>query len=110
MGLGGNMSKENRLPNRLGKMAKDENGNLVLINEEDKAFAINSDLSKIWFMLDGEKTISEVVRQLSKDAETSSKEIQRVVEIAIAKLATAKLVTWDSVQRSSSSETSETSI
>lgn len=104
------MSIESKFPVRLGKMAKDEKGNLVLINSDDKAFAINSDLSKIWFMLDGEKTTKEVVNKLSQDAESSTSEIQRVVEQALSKLESAKLIAWEAYQRSSSSETSETSI
>jgi len=97
------------MPLRQGKMAKDEKGNLVLINKEDKAFAINSDLSKIWFMLDGEMSLDVITNHLSKDAQISKNEIKQVLISAIEKLESANLVTWTN-QRSNSSETSETSI
>lgn len=103
------MSNQTSMPLRQGKMAKDEKGNLVLINNEDKAFAINSDLSKIWFMLDGEMSLDVITNHLSKDAEISKSEIKQVLISAIKKLESANLVTWTN-QRSNSSETSETSI
>lgn len=103
------MNNQTSLPLRQGKMAKDEKGNLVLVNKEDKAFAINSDLSKIWFMLDGEASLDDLIHQLSRDAQASKHEIKQILVTAIEKLESAELVTWKD-QRSSSSDTSETSI
>tara|TARA_R110000868_G_scaffold72133_4_gene210400 strand:- start:10377 stop:10646 length:270 start_codon:yes stop_codon:yes gene_type:complete len=82
------------LPTRQGKMAKDTQGNLVLINQAGKAFAVDNDLSTIWLMLDGQKTYSEILQKLVEEAPYSTKEIDPLVATALEKLRSADLVSW----------------
>ena len=103
------MNDLSKIPTQRGKMAKDEKGNLVLINEEQVAFAINADLSKVWLALDGNHSIKEIIREFSKNAKASENEITDIILKSIQKLDSAELVAWKDY-RSNSSETSDTSI
>ncbi|MBH47202.1 MAG: hypothetical protein CME71_03425 [Halobacteriovorax sp.] len=82
------------LPARQGKLAKDTQGNLVLINEGGKAFAVDNDLSTIWLMLDGQKTYSEILETLSQEAPYTPSEIDPMVSEVLEKLKAAELVVW----------------
>lgn len=89
-------SIEKSMPNRLGKLAKDTDGNLVLINENGKAYAVDNDLSTVWMMLDGHKNYPQLLEALTEDASCSPQEIDGLVRSALEKLSAAELVSWES--------------
>ncbi len=68
---------------RLGRIVKDQEGNLVLVNEENEGFKVNEVIAAIWYESDG-KTIEELVNEFaSKDLEHKDlirKDIINVVE------------------------------
>jgi hypothetical protein len=80
--------KPTMIPSRLGKIAKDKHGSLVLINPKGKAYAVNNDLSSLWLMLDGEKTYD----QLLSDHE----ELKTHIRIMLERLHSVELIEWRS--------------
>ena len=61
--------EDDRKMKRLGKIVKDREGNLILVNEENEGFRINEVVAVIWYESDG-KTIEELVNEFaSKDLE-----------------------------------------
>lgn len=76
---------------RLGKIVKDQEGNLVLLNEESEGFRVNKVVAAIWYESDG-KTIEELVNEFaSKDSEHKDL-IKKEIETIVLKLKEAKLL------------------
>jgi len=70
---------------RKGELFKDEEGNLILVNEANEAYAY------IWSICDG-KTIEEVVTEFADLSETSIDEIKAPLLDLINRLKSASLV------------------
>lgn len=77
-----------------GRLAKDTDGNLVLINPEGKAYAVDNDLSTVWLMLDGSRTYQDLLETLCEDSPHSKVEIDHVVVEVLTRLKEVDLVTW----------------
>lgn len=83
-----------QIPQKQGRLAKDTDGNLVLVNPEGKAFAVDNDLSTVWQMLDGSRTYDDLLHTLAANAPDSKQEIDRAVSEVLEKLRSVDLVTW----------------
>lgn len=77
-----------------GRLAKDTDGNLVLINPQGKAYAVDNDLSTVWLMLDGTRTYQELLQTLCEDSPHTEGEIDHVVIEVLTRLKEVDLVTW----------------
>lgn len=82
------------IPDRLGKMAKDTDGNLVLVNPAGKAYAVDDNLSSVWMMLDGKKTYSDILDQLCANTDYTSEQVNQAMTEALKRLRSVDLVTW----------------
>lgn len=89
------MNKRSQMiPNRLGKLAKDQKGGLVLINPKGKAYAVDNDLSSLWLMLDGEKTYEELLKDLASGLQTQKKDMDPHVRVMLERLHSVELLEW----------------
>lgn len=83
-----------QIPKKQGRMAKDTDGNLVLVNPEGKAFAVDNDLSTVWLMLDGEKSYADILDTLCDNTRHSQAEIDQAISEALERLRSVNLVEW----------------
>ena len=83
--------EDDRKMKRLGKIVKDREGNLILVNEENEGFRINEVIAVIWYESDG-KTIEELVNEFaSKDLEHKDLIRKDIVNI-VKKLKEVRLI------------------
>lgn len=83
--------EDDRKMKRLGKIVKDREGNLILVNEENEGFRINEVIAVIWYESDG-KTIEELVNEFaSKDLEHKDLIRKDIVNI-VRKLKEVRLI------------------
>ena len=58
-------------PVKMGKSSRDTQGNPVLVNPQGKAFAINHILRTIWEMLDGNRTVDQLVEEIVETSDNT---------------------------------------
>lgn len=78
-------------PLKKGKLAKDQNEQIVLINPEGDIFATNQDLVITWQLCDGKIPLREIERLALKSEETSD-DIQERFPTLLQRLASVNLV------------------
>lgn len=79
-------------PKKLGQMARDTEGRLVLVNPDGKAYAVDNDLSAVWSLLDGETTYQELIESLTHKRPDLKEEIDQLVKHSLSKLSSVSLV------------------
>lgn len=82
------------IPQQCGHLAKDSQGNLVLINPAGKAYAVDHDISAVWSMLDGTRDYQEILHTLSSDSPYGAQEIDHTVREVLERLHAVDLVRW----------------
>ncbi|MCD6371752.1 MAG: PqqD family protein [Candidatus Aenigmarchaeota archaeon] len=76
---------------RKGRIAKNQEGNLVLINEDNQGFRVDEVIAAVWYESDG-KTISQLVDKFSEEDKENKELIRKDIEAIIEKLKEVKLV------------------
>jgi hypothetical protein len=76
---------------RKGELFRDEEGNLVLVNEANEAYRVDEIVAYVWSICDG-KTIDEVVTEFSNLSETSIEEVREPLIGLINRLKAASLI------------------
>lgn len=76
---------------RKGELFKDEEGNLLLVNEANEAYRVDEVVAYVWSICDG-KTVDEVVTEFSNLSETSVEEIRAPLLDLINRLRAASLI------------------
>ncbi|MCL7387027.1 MAG: PqqD family protein [Thaumarchaeota archaeon] len=76
---------------RKGELFRDEEGNLVLVNEANEAYRVDEIVAYVWSICDG-KTIDEVVTEFSNLSETSIEEVREPLIDLINRLKAASLI------------------
>ncbi len=76
---------------RRGELFKDEEGNLVLVNEANEAYRVDEIVAYVWSICEG-KTFDEVVTEFSNLSETSIEEVREPLLDLINRLKAASLV------------------
>ncbi len=76
---------------RKGELFKDEEGNLLLVNDSNEAYKVDEVVAYVWSICDG-KTVEEVVTEFADLSETSIEEIKTPLLDLIDRLKTASLV------------------
>jgi hypothetical protein len=76
---------------RKGELFRDEEGNLVLVNEANEAYRVDEIVAYVWSICDG-KTIDEVVTEFSNLSETSVEEVREPLIDLINRLKAASLI------------------
>lgn len=83
------------IPSRQGQMTKDEEGRLVLVNPDGKAYAVDNTLSAVWSIVDGQKNVEQLTETIFREHPTNDKkEIQSVIEASLLKLESVNLTNW----------------
>ncbi|MCF3653265.1 MAG: PqqD family protein [Aigarchaeota archaeon] len=76
---------------RKGELFRDEEGNLVLVNEANEAYRVDEIVAYVWSICDG-KTIDEVVTEFSNLSETSVEDVREPLIDLINRLKAASLI------------------
>ncbi|MEM0329041.1 MAG: PqqD family protein [Nitrososphaerota archaeon] len=76
---------------RKGELFKDEEGNLILVNEANEAYRVDEIVAYVWSICDG-RTVEEVVTEFSNLSETSADEVREPLLDLINRLKAASLV------------------
>jgi hypothetical protein len=76
---------------RKGELFRDEEGNLVLVNETNEAYRVDEVVAYVWSICDG-KTVNEVVTEFSNLSETSIEEVREPLVDLINRLKAASLI------------------
>lgn len=76
---------------RKGNLFKDEDGTLVLVNEDNEAYRVDEVVAYIWTICDG-KTVTEVINEFATVSETDVEEIREPLLDLINKLKGAALL------------------
>lgn len=79
-------------PKRKGKLAKDEDGKSVLVNDEGKTFETDKTVIAIWKSLDGNLTVEEMADDISEESGESEEAISGAITDIIDKLEKVNLV------------------
>jgi len=85
-------------PRKKGKLAKDPDQNLVLINPDGEVYSTNEDLVATWQLCDGRSPLKEIERKAMKSEDTSDN-IDENFSSLLQRLASVNLV--DLVPKSS---------
>lgn len=75
-----------------GKLAKDKEGNLVLVTPQGKAFATTSDIAKVWMLFEDQRPFENIVHEITANAQENYDEIYIEVQRIVSKLKSVKLV------------------
>ena len=76
---------------RKGNLFKDEDGTLVLVNDDNEAYRVDEVVAYIWSICDG-KTITEVITEFASISETDVEEIKDPLLDLIKRLRSAALI------------------
>lgn len=76
---------------RLGSIAKDKDGSLVLINEDKEGFRVDEVIAAVWYESDG-KTIDEITEKFCGEEKEKFDLIKKDIENIVARLREVKLV------------------
>jgi len=76
---------------RKGKLAKNEEGSLILINEENKGYRVDEVVAAIWSRCDG-KSVDGLTREIAEETKLSEEELKPQIERIVGKLKEAKLI------------------
>jgi len=78
---------------RKGELLKDEEGNLLLVNELNEAYRVDEIVAYIWSICEG-KTFDEVASELASqgEVEVEVEEVKPPLQDLISKLRSASLI------------------
>jgi len=76
---------------RKGTLFKNEEGELVLVNEENEAFKVDEVVAYIWSICDG-KTVGEVVDAFAELSNVSAEDVRDPLTNLIDKLKSVSLI------------------
>ncbi|MEM1583977.1 MAG: PqqD family protein [Nitrososphaerota archaeon] len=76
---------------RKGELVKDDEGNLLLVNELNEAYRVDEVVAYIWSICDG-KTFNEVAVELASQGEVDIEEVKPPLQDLILKLRSASLI------------------
>ncbi len=76
---------------RLGFIAKDKDGSLVLINEDKEGFRVDEVIAAVWYESDG-KTIDEIAEKFCGEEKEKFELVKKDIENIVTKLREVKLV------------------
>lgn len=74
-----------------GSATRDKEGNLLLINEENKAYKVDESIASIWNNCEG-KTVDELTAEVATSTGRQPNDLKSPVENLVSKLKEAKLV------------------
>ncbi len=81
---------KNLHPNKKGKLAKDQDDKLVLVNDDGKVYSTNEAILVVWQLCNGDKSVSDLSTTL-KNKQTSENFEKGFISL-IQKLHNAQLI------------------
>ena len=75
-----------------GKLAKSEQNEFVLLDDNQKGYKADNVVLTVWSMCDGKRTKEQMVEELSKKTNTEKTEIDKAVTEILEKLEQISLV------------------
>lgn len=76
---------------RKGSALRDQEGNLLLVNEDNQAYVVDESVAAIWNMCEG-KTVEELTNIIATSIGREPEELKSSVEDLISRLMEVKLV------------------
>ncbi|MCS7136104.1 MAG: PqqD family protein [Nitrososphaerota archaeon] len=78
---------------RKGTALRDEEGKLLLVNEDNEAYIANEIVVYIWNLCDG-KTLDELTKEIAEAVNRDTGEVREALSELIGRLKEAKLVEY----------------
>lgn len=94
------MIQQNAIPAQRERVVARRLGDeMVLLNTETEAyFTLNEVGSRIWELIDGKRTVGQIVQELLAEYEVPEAELRGDVEELLGEFAGQQLITWVSEQ------------
>lgn len=84
------------IPERQGEMKKDQQGRLILVNSQGKAYSIDDSLSTVWTLADGDLNIEQMTQKICQENPNHDRQqVQSLIEASLLKLNSVQLATWN---------------
>ena len=80
------------LPLKNGKMSKQEDGSISLVNEKEQGFMVNENIVNFWDSCDGNKTINQLADSFSAKLNLPRQQVEQEVVQLIQQLLEAELL------------------
>jgi len=83
---------ETAMPQGVGKVAKQEDGSLMLINEQEQGFMVNQAIIDFWKLCDGQRKITDLVEMFAQKLGLKREQVEKEVIQLIQQLRDGGLV------------------
>jgi len=83
---------ETALPQGVGKVAKQEDGSLVLINEHEQGFMVNQAIIDFWKLCNGQRKVTDLVELFAQNLGLKREQVEKEVIQLIQQLRDGGLV------------------
>ncbi len=83
---------EKSRPLKQGTLSRQEDGSLILMNEQGQGFMVNDALVEFWNMCDGSRSINEMIDEFSSRLKVPRIDIEREVVTLVQQMIEARLL------------------
>lgn len=83
---------ETAMPQGVGKVAKQEDGSLVLINEHDQGFMVNQAIIDFWKLCNGQRKVTDLVESFAQKMGLQRSQVEKEVTQLIQQLRDGELL------------------
>jgi hypothetical protein len=79
-------------PMKKGSVSKTEEGEIVLVNEQNKAFKVNKVAMVVWNRCDGQMTIDDLTKEFSQKTNQEEGAVKQAIETIVDQMEKAGLM------------------
>ena len=83
---------EKYMPQKSGKVLKQEDGSLVLVNEREQGFMVNENIIQCWDSCSGDRTINQLAEDFSQKLNLPRQQVEQEVVQLVQQLLEAELL------------------
>ena len=83
---------ETAMPQGVGKVAKQEDGSLLLINEHEQGFMVNQAIIDFWKLCNGQRKVTDLVEMFAQKLSLKREQVEKEVIQLIQQLRDGELV------------------
>ena len=83
---------ETAMPQGVGKVAKQDDGSLVLINEQDQGFMVNQAIIDFWKLCNGQRKVTDLVESFAQKMGLQRSQVEKEVTQLIQQLRDGELL------------------
>ncbi|MFQ5819385.1 MAG: PqqD family protein [Candidatus Heimdallarchaeota archaeon] len=73
-------------PTKKGRVAKTDEGKLVLVNDINQAYIVDQSIISVWNMLDGTKTVNDVTQDIAQRIDAKPEQLAPQINATVEKL------------------------